>query len=80
MSKRKQTLRQALREPSITKAIQALVGCRVGRWAGMAHALFCLAAVLPPRNHRRFKIRKLLDTALTEDDAQRYAWREEVRS
>ena len=80
MSEKKQTLNQALNNPSIRRALGSFVGCPEGGWGETDQAERRLNDALPYRFQRTYTMSELINAALEVNEAtQRYQWREAVR-
>lgn len=73
---KKQTIKQALQCTDIVRALNGLVGCPTGGWAETSQAQAQLRGELPIRTDRAYTWQELVEHALTEDHAGRYAWRD----
>ena len=71
------TIKQALTQPHVRRALNGLVGCPEGGWGETQQALQQIQNALPRREERDYSCRELISTALTLNHANRYAWRPE---
>ena len=75
MTTRKQSLKTALKNPAIRRALNGLVGCPAGGWGETMQAVRQLADELPIRSPRSYTRDQLIAAALVCDHADRYQWR-----
>lgn len=68
----RQSLRRALRDPSIIRALHALDGCPFGSWAETDQAMRALRDSLPSKTGRTYTVCDLLDAALRVDNNDRW--------
>jgi len=71
----RQSLKVALKNNSVRRAIGGLVGCPVGQWAETAQSMSRLRDDIPRRDARSYTVDELVAAALTIDHADRYQWR-----
>ncbi len=77
---RRQSIKAALRDETIRRALSGLIGCPAGGWAETSQARRRLVDELPVRSLRSYSADELISAALELDHADRYQWRQEVAS
>lgn len=70
------TIKGALKNKSIVRALNGLVGCPSGGWPETNQAFRQLREELPRREERNYTMFELVGHCLTVDHADRYAWKE----